>query len=77
METTLDTLENGQKGVITKIKARGPFNRRLRDMGVTPGSEVCVEGRAPLGDPLNVKIKGFSLAVRNTEAEKIFVELTR
>lgn len=75
MAITLDNMQKGQKGKILKIVDKGPFNRRIRDMGVVPGTEILYEGKAPLGDPINIKAKGFSIALRNNEAEKILVEI--
>ena len=75
MEISLNHMKKGQKGVITRIRDRGSFNRRIRDMGVIPGVEVCIENTAPLGDPIGIKARGVSLAVRNNEAAKIYVEV--
>lgn len=74
METTLDTLKPGEKGLIEKMKGDGAVRRRIRDMGVTKGSLVEVVRIAPLGDPLDVKIKGYHLSLRKEEAADISVK---
>lgn len=74
MERTLKELKPGEKGVIKKIICEGVVKRRLMDMGVTKGAEVLVRKVAPLGDPIEVNIRGYELTFRKTEAEKIMVE---
>lgn len=63
----------GETGQIKMVKGEGRIRRRLFDMGVTPGAEVVLIKKAPLGDPLEVKIRGYDLTLRKDEA--IFVEL--
>lgn len=75
MEKFLSELRKGESGVIKKILDKGPFNRRIRDMGMIPGCIVAVEGVAPLGDPIQIKIKGCSLALRKDEAQKIVLDV--
>ena len=65
----------GTKGVIVKVRADGDTNRRFRDMGITPGTVIEVHGRAPLKDPVNIKLRGYNLSLRNNEADFIIVEL--
>jgi ferrous iron transport protein A len=72
----LARLKPGEKGRITAIGAIGPLRRRLMDMGVLVGEEVRVLKVAPLGDPIEVKIKSYSLSLRKKEAEGIGVEVT-
>lgn len=72
---TLDQIEPGQKARIIRVQAAaGPTNRRIVDMGVTPGTLVEVERVAPLGDPIEVKVKGYHLSLRKEEARGISVE---
>ncbi len=71
---TLAKLKPGERGRITKIGSIGPIKRRLMDMGVLVGEEVRVEKIAPLGDPIEVTIKNYSLSLRKKEAEGISVE---
>ncbi len=73
--TNLATLQPGQKGKITGIGAIGPLKRRLMDMGVLVGEEIKVLKMAPLGDPIEVTVKSYSLSLRKKEAEGIFVEV--
>lgn len=73
----LAQLKPGEKGKITSIGAIGPLKRRLMDMGVLVGEEVTVMKVAPLGDPIEVKIKSYNLSLRKKEAEGIEVEGTR
>ncbi len=60
-----------QKGVIVSVQAEGPLGRRIRDMGLISGTEIQVVGRAPLHDPVALRLKGFTLTLRNSEADFI------
>ncbi|MDR1726935.1 MAG: DtxR family transcriptional regulator [Acidobacteriota bacterium] len=73
MSEKLKDLKPGQKGKVTKVAARGETNKRIVEMGVTPGTVVEVERIAPLGDPIDIKVKGYHLSLRKEEAEKIEV----
>jgi ferrous iron transport protein A len=71
---TLDQLPFGQPAVITHLLPESiPFRRRLLAMGITPGSHITVIRTAPMGDPLEVKIRGFYLCLRRSEAQAISV----
>lgn len=70
----LSELGKGSRGRVIKIIATGELRRRLLDMGVVPGTEVAVVGVAPLGDPIEVKVKGYHLSLRKKEAAAIIVE---
>lgn len=59
---------------IVSVRARGEMGRRIRDMGLVPGAEVEVVGRAPLRDPVALRLRGFTLSLRNDEADYISVE---
>ncbi len=72
----LDELKPMQKGKIIKVSGSGPVHRRLLDMGIVTGAIVEVERIAPLGDPIEVKIKGYHLSLRKEEAKSIAVEVT-
>ena len=72
----LARLKPGETGRITAIGAIGPLKRRLMDMGVLAGEEVRVVKVAPLGDPMEVRIRNYSLSLRKKEAEGIAVEVT-
>lgn len=73
----LTMLKCGEKGKITGIGAIRPLKRRLMDMGVLVGEEVRMDKVAPLGDPLEVTVKGYRLSLRKKEAEGILVEVMR
>ena len=64
-----------QTGVIASVKASGELGRRIRDMGLVPGKEIRIQGRAPLYDPVSLRIMGFTLTLRNNEADHIDVEV--
>lgn len=74
MERTLKSLKPGESGKITMIKVKGAIRRRLMDMGVIRGTDVYVEKVAPLGDPIEVKIKGYNLSLRKEDAQNIVIE---
>ncbi|MFW6081835.1 MAG: FeoA family protein [Desulfosalsimonas sp.] len=68
-------MKQRQSGKITSIRARGELGRRMRDMGLVPGTVFTVKGRAPLKDPVALRIAGFTLTLRNSEADFIEVEV--
>ena len=70
----LRQLPLGQKAKIISVDAKGEMNRRIRDMGLIPGSSVKVVGRAPLLDPIAVRLSGVTISLRNSEADFIEVE---
>jgi len=72
----LSELKRREKGRIVKIGGGGGTRRRLLDMGLVSGSEVKMERVAPLGDPIEIKIKGYNLSLRKEEADSIQVEAT-
>jgi len=71
MEKTLRYLKNGETGIISRVNGHGPVKRRIIDMGVVPGTSVTMVKCAPLGDPLEIKVKGFNLSLRKNEAALI------
>lgn len=68
-------MQKNQKGTIAAITARGEMGRRIRDMGLVPGTQFEVMGRAPLYDPVALRLMGFTLTLRNKEANYIQVEV--
>lgn len=72
--TPLRKLQVGQKARIASVRAEGELGRRIRDMGLVPGTEVEVIGRAPLRDPVALRLPGFTLSLRNNEADFISVD---
>lgn len=71
---TLKDLVPGQKARIKKVNGTGAIRRRLVEMGIIPGCEVEMERYAPLGDPIEIKLKGAHLSLRKTEAEMVEIE---
>ena len=71
----LRMLVPGQKANILKISALGELGRRIRDMGLVPGTQLEVIGKAPLRDPVALRIEGTTIALRNSEADHITVEV--
>lgn len=64
----------GQKARVVSVSGSGELGRRIRDMGLVPGAEVQIIGRAPLKDPVALRLCGFTLSLRNSEADFIRVE---
>ncbi len=64
-----------QRGTIKSIKAIGELGRRIRDMGLVPGTSIKIQGRAPLYDPVALRVMGCTLTLRNNEADYIQVEV--
>ncbi|MFH1642243.1 MAG: ferrous iron transport protein A [Nanoarchaeota archaeon] len=74
MKITLNKLIKGQYAIIIKINTVGEIKRRLLDMGLVKGTSIKVERIAPLGDPIEIKVKGYMLSLRKEEAKQIEVE---
>ena len=64
----------GEMGVVKTVGGEGAIRRRLFDMGVTPGAEITLRKKAPLGDPIEVKLRGYELTLRKTEAELVTMD---
>jgi len=75
MEKKLNEFAIGEHGVILRVMGEGRVRRRLFDMGVTPGADVTLVKVAPLGDPIEVQIRGYSLTLRKSEAENVTMEV--
>ena len=71
---TLKETEIGSTVIVKKLHGEGAVKRRIMDMGVTKGVEIYVRKVAPLGDPIEVTIRGYELSIRKEDAEKIEVE---
>lgn len=71
---TLANLKPGQSGVVRELTAEGAVKQRFLDMGITRGVSIIMERRAPFGDPLAVRLRGYSLSLRRDEALKICLE---
>ncbi|MCD6560685.1 MAG: ferrous iron transport protein A [Deltaproteobacteria bacterium] len=72
---TMRHMTNNQEGVIKKISATGDMGRRIREMGLVPETLIQIQGRAPLKDPVAIKLMDFILTLRNNEASHIMVEV--
>jgi ferrous iron transport protein A len=75
MEIPLRKMKVNQAGKIKSVKAKGELGRRIRDMGLIPGTDFMIIGRAPLYDPVALKMKGFTLTLRNSEADFVTCEI--
>ncbi|WP_122642050.1 FeoA family protein [Luxibacter massiliensis] len=71
---TLREVPCGETVKVTKLTGEGPVRRRIMDMGITKGVDVFVRKVAPLGDPVEVTVRGYELSVRKADAEMICVE---
>lgn len=74
---TINDLKPGQKGVVTRIDTKGALKRRLIDMGITPGVTVMVRKVAPLGDPIEINLRGYELTIRKEEAKTIVINASK
>jgi len=68
-------MKENQSGTISAVKVGGELGRRIRDMGLVPGTEIRIQGRAPFYDPVALKVRGFTLTLRNNEADYIEMEV--
>jgi ferrous iron transport protein A len=66
---------DNQRGVIKKVAATGDMGRRVREMGLVPETPIQIQGRAPLKDPVAIKVRDYILTLRNNEADQIMVEV--
>lgn len=71
---TLRQVACGQTVKVKRLAGEGPVKRRIMDMGITKGVEVCVRKVAPLGDPIEVTVRGYELSLRKADADMIEVE---
>ncbi len=70
----LSQLSIGEKRTVIAVNGEGAIRRRLFDMGITPGAEICLRKKAPLGDPIEVSLRGYELTLRKAEAAHVEVE---
>lgn len=71
---TLKEIPCGKTVKVKKLSGEGPIKRRIMDMGITKGVDVFVRKVAPLGDPMEITVRGYELSVRKADAEMILVE---
>ena len=67
----------GDRGVVKTVSGDGRIRRRMLDMGITPGAEILLKKKAPLGDPIEILIRGYSLTLRNAEALLVTLEVCK
>lgn len=72
--STLRDLKIGERATVTRIHGEGAVKRRIMDMGITKGVEVYVRKVAPLGDPIEITVRGYELSLRKADAENIEVQ---
>jgi len=75
MRINMRQMIDNQAGLIAAVKVAGDLGRRLREMGLVPGTEIKIQGRAPLYDPVALRVRGATLTLRNNEADHIEVEV--
>ncbi len=75
MEKKLSEFSPGERGVVRRIDGEGRVRRRIFDMGVTPGAEMLLRKLAPLGDPIEVTVRGYELTLRKSEAVCVIMEV--
>ena len=74
---TLDRLPIGTNGYILQVGGQGALRRRLLDMGLTPGTQVKIVKHAPMGDPIEIELRGYSLTLRLADAAKIELDTSK
>lgn len=72
---SLRQMVNNQSGIIAAVTADGELGLRIREMGLTPGTRLTIQGRAPLQDPVALRVLGCTLTLRNNEADFIAVDI--
>lgn len=73
MEQTVNELKIGERAVVTGLGCSGALRRRIIDMGITPGALVVLRKAAPMGDPIEISVRGYELTIRRSEAREIKV----
>ena len=77
MNKLLSEMAIGESGKVIKVTGEGAIRRRLFDMGVTPGAEVFFRKKAPLGDPIEITLRGYELTLRKAEAAHVAIAVHR
>lgn len=77
MEKQLDRFGIGEIGKVKAVLGEGRIKKRLFDMGITPGAEIYLRKKAPLGDPIEVTLRGYELTLRKTEAACVVMEVSK
>ena len=71
----LSQFKTGETGTVVIVNGEGQIRRRLFDMGITPGCEIYLRKKAPLGDPIEVSLRGYELTLRKDEADLVEMEM--
>lgn len=77
MEKKLNEFSVDEEGIVINVEGEGKIKRRLFDMGVTPGAHVLMQKKAPLGDPIQILIRGYELTLRKNEAVYVMMKVTK
>ena len=75
MEKRLDEFRIGDVGTVIMVEGEGRLRRRLFDMGITPGAKVELKKKAPLGDPIEISLRGYELTLRKSEANLVVLKM--
>ena len=75
MEKRLDEFRIGDIGIVIMVEGEGRLRRRLFDMGITPGAKIELKKKAPLGDPLEISLRGYELTLRKSEANLVVLKM--
>ncbi len=73
MVKAVNQLKPGEKGTVLRLGSSGALRRRIIDMGITPGATIIMRKTAPLGDPIEINVRGYELSIRKSEAQEIEV----
>lgn len=73
LEKTVNDMAIGERAIVTGLGCSGALRRRIIDMGITPGAVVIMRKVAPMGDPLELNVRGYELSIRRSEAKEITV----
>ena len=73
-EKRLSQLQIGSSGIVLKVEGEGKLRRRIFDMGITPNTEIYLRKKAPLGDPIEITLRGYELTLRLKEADNIVMK---
>lgn len=73
MEKTVNDMKIGERAVVTGLGCSGALRRRIIDMGITPGAVIIMRKAAPMGDPLEINVRGYELSIRRSEAKEITI----
>lgn len=75
MTKTLRQMKIGESGKVVEVNGSGDVKRRMIDLGITPGVPITLKKYAPLGDPMEIRVRGYNVALRKSEALNIVVEV--